>query len=81
MTLADIGKAEMPAAPIIGLSFFLENRFISLAKPTPAAVSKMNAKSPSARMSKVSSCRKASPLICDAIVKPKSSVIRLASMF
>ncbi len=37
-TLAAIGTAETPAAPIIGLIFSLIKRFISLARVTPKAV-------------------------------------------
>ncbi len=40
ITRADIGKAEMPAAPIIGFIFFFEKRLISFAKSTPPTVSK-----------------------------------------
>ena len=38
-TRADMGKAEIPAAPIMGLIFSFRNRFISFAIITPPTVS------------------------------------------
>ena len=71
----------MPAAPIMGLIFFLENRLRNLANSTPPAVSKMNATSPRPMIISVSTLKKYSACIFVAIVIPRKIVTRLASTF
>ena len=81
ITRADIGKAEMPAAPIIGFIFFFEKRLISFAKSTPPTVSNMNATRPSAIIRRVSFLMNLSACICVAMVMPSRSVMRFARTF
>ena len=78
-----MGKAEMPAAPIMGFSFLPsgKKRFSSLANSTPPAVSKTKATRPRARISRVSGRTNLSAVICPATVRPSRMVIRLASTF
>ena len=76
-----MGKAEIPAAPIMGLIFFLRKRFKNFAKSTPPAVSKMNATRPRRRMSIVLNVRNFSAFIWEAIVIPRKMVMRFASTF
>ena len=80
-TRLDMGKAEMPQAPIMGLTFFFRNRFMNLANNTPPAVSKMKATRPSPRIIRVWGARNLSACIWLAMVMPKKMVMRLASTF
>ena len=80
ITRADIGKAEMPQAPIIGLILFFRNRFRSLANRTPPTVSKTKATRPRSRIKIVCTFRKFSARICEATVIPRRRVIRFASV-
>ena len=57
------------------------NKFNSLAKKTPPAVSKINATRPSARISSVSGRTNLSAVIWPATVRPSTIVIRFASTF
>ena len=50
---AAIGTAETPAAPISGLTFVFEQRFMSFAIKTPAAVASEKATTPSIRINSV----------------------------
>ena len=80
-TRPDIGNAEMPQAPIIGLIFFFTTRFTALANSTPPAVSKMKATRPSPSTIPTSTIRNFSADIVEPIVIPSSNVTRLASSF
>ena len=71
----------MPAAPIIGLILFLQNRLSSFANRTPPTVSKMNATRPRPRIISVCQFRNASAVIFEATVMPSRSVMRFASTF
>ena len=71
----------MPAAPIIGLIFFLANRLMSLPNSTPPNVSNMNAIRPSPRIISVSGTRKLSACMRTATVSPSSRLMRFASTF
>jgi len=71
----------MPAAPIMGLTFFLVKRFMILPKITPPAVSKINAARPSARIMAVLSVMKDAACMLAATVMPSIRVIRFASTF
>ena len=81
MTRPDIGKAEMPHAPIIGLIFFLRKRFTTFAKRTPPTVSKTKATAPSARIFKTSSVRIFSAVMVAPTVMPRKRVTRFESSF
>ena len=74
-----MGKAEIPAAPIMGFTFLLQNRFSTLANSTPPAVSSRKASRPSHRIISVSQVTNSSARIWNATVSPSSSVMRLAS--
>ena len=53
ITLADIGKADIPAAPIMGFIFFFRKILRVLTNITPPAVSKTNASRPIPKISNV----------------------------
>ena len=80
-TREDIGKAEMPAAPTMGLIFFLRKRLRNLTKNTPPMVSKQKATRPRARMTMVLILRNFDHTITGATDRPSSSEMRLASTF
>ena len=80
-TLADMGNAEIPAAPIIGLIFSLRNRFNILANSTPPMVSNTKAIRPIPMIISVSTLTNASARMLKEIVIPSSRVIKLASPF
>src|SRR5574344_1723525 len=75
-TRADIGNAEIPAAPIIGLIFFLRKRLMNFANNTPPIESSMNAASPSAMMSNVSAETNCSACMLNETLMPRSRVIK-----
>src|SRR5690606_28192858 len=77
MTRADMGKAEIPAAPIIGLTFRGRNRLRSLANKTPPAVSKIKAKRPIPRIMMVFQVKNFSATMVDPMVIPSSRVTRM----
>ncbi|MPN63392.1 hypothetical protein SDC9_211150 [bioreactor metagenome] len=81
MTRADIGKADIPAAPIIGLILDFVNKLMNFTNKTPKAVSKTKAKSPSPMIIAVSTVTKSAACIRDAMVMPKRRVTRLTSSF
>ena len=76
-TREDMGKAEIPAAPTMGLIFSFKNRFISFAKRTPPTVSNTKANKPIVMISRVSTLTKLSACMLKEIVMPRRSVIRL----
>ena len=78
-TLADMGKAEIPAAPTIGFIFFFKNRFKSLANITPPTVSNTKANRPRLIISSVTGVKKSSAFMLNAIVMPSSRVMRFES--
>ena len=73
-TRADIGKAEIPAAPIRGLTFPPVRRHMSLPKRIPTAVSRPMAMSPRTRTMKVSTRRNFAASIVAPIQSPRRSV-------
>lgn len=75
---ADIGKAEIPAAPTIGLIFCFVKRFSNFANTTPPIVSNMNATKPMSMINKVSVATKYSARMEKVIVIPNNRVIKLA---
>lgn len=81
MSLQDIGNAEIPAPPIIGLIFFFKYRFSTFANMTPPMVSMTKAKSPISIMMTVCTVTNCSACILNEMVMPKSSVIRFARWF
>ncbi len=81
ITLADMGKADIPAAPTMGLIFFLRKRFNNFAASTPAAVSRMKATRPKVMTSSVTGCTNLSPVIVAEMERPRSRVTRFASSF
>ena len=83
MTRADIGKAEIPAAPTIGLTFlsFGRKRLRIFAVMTPPAVSRTKAMRPMPMMASVPRLTNLSPVIAAEIEKPRSIVTMLAISF
>ena len=81
VTLADIGNAEIPAAPTIGLIFTFLNRFRNLAKSTPPMVSMTNATSPKAMIMRVWRFQNWSAVILTEMVSPRRIETRLTSSF
>ena len=82
MTRADMGKAEMPAAPIMGLIFRRGmNRFSALTNSTPTTVSSTKATRPRHRIISVSTRTNWSARMEKEMVTPSSRVMRLASSF
>jgi len=73
-TLAESGTAETPAAPIKGFTFSLLNTFISLANVTPAAVAKLNATHPIAKIFIESGFKKTAALVDAPTPKPMKMV-------
>ena len=73
-TLAAIGTADTPAAPIRGLTLFLLNIFITLATRMPDAVPMANATIPSNRIPKVSGVKNLSAASFDPTDKPRKIV-------
>ena len=71
----------MPAAPTIGLTFFLLNRLRSFANITPAMESNTNATRPRPMMMSVFRFTNWSARMENEIVMPSSSVMRFASVF
>ena len=71
----------MPAAPIMGLTLFLTNRFMIFANSTPPTVSNTNAMRPSPKISSVSTRKNSAAVICAVIVMPRIRVIKLDSTF
>lgn len=80
-TRADMGKAEIPAAPIMGFIFSLLKILSSFASITPPIVSTINAISPSPIISSVLNWRNSAAFILEATVIPKNRVITFASTF
>ena len=80
-SLADMGNAEMPAAPIMGFSFRFRNRLIAFAESTPTAVSRMKATSPMERMRIVWGWMNRSPVMVAEMASPRRMVTMLASSF
>ncbi len=61
----------MPAAPIMGLTFFFRNRFKNFAARTPAAVSRINATRPMAMTRSVTGWTNRSPVMVAEIERPE----------
>ena len=80
-TLAAIGTADTPAAPISGLILSLTNRFIILAMITPAAVPIPNAIMPKAKIPKVSAVKNFSATNFEPTLKPRTIVTIFMSEF
>ena len=74
IVLADIGKAEIPAAPTMGFIFFPSGRkrFSIFAVNTPPAVSRTNATSPMQIMTSVLMLTNFSSVIVAAMEKPSN---------
>ena len=80
-TLAAIGTAETPAAPIIGLTFDFVKRFIAFAIRMPVIVAVEKAKRPNTNIPSVSGCRKTLPGIVEPTAKPSTIIVAFISEF
>ena len=80
-TLAAIGTAETPAAPIRGLTLPLVMTYKSLPRRTPPAVEKQNARSPRPTIISVLICKKLWPLAVAPTVSPSMIVTMFIKAF